>query len=332
MPRISPRVMHDAFKINYCLPLLLPECRTIENAQQEYKWIHSELSLKSASLNELDKTIKLACIQRFHHVPLQYILRSQPFGYINISCKKNVLIPRWETEEWTLDFVNSIKKYKNSIESLYSQQNKLNVVDLCTGTGCIALLLRHEFNKILDKPNIVQISAFDCSKHALRLADHNKQHSANEPLDISIKKMNVLRDKIDLKEYQNRKIDILLCNPPYIPRSQFIRHTSKSVRFFEPKLALIGNEEFYENLVDIWLSNINSFIYEVGNQEQIDLVKKLVSKNRHIVGDWVVDQKNDSNRQPRLVFGYRNTSSDKCQLLKHIFDNFSKLKEAHFYD
>ena len=117
--RISPRTIRQASKVPL-LKYFLAANRTLENAKQELKWVQQELPPQKWTW---------AAKRRLRLVPLQYILGSQPFGELTILCKENVLIPRWETEEWVGHLLNILEK----------NSKLLKVVDVCTGTGCIPL-------------------------------------------------------------------------------------------------------------------------------------------------------------------------------------------------
>ncbi|SMN18632.1 similar to Saccharomyces cerevisiae YNL063W MTQ1 S-adenosylmethionine-dependent methyltransferase [Maudiozyma saulgeensis] len=317
-PRLLPSLLREAALIHRCLPLLLPECRTIEQARQELKWLIDEFG---SSIN-----LQKACLQRNRHVPLQYILGSQPFGSLDIQCRRHVLIPRWETEEWSLNLANAIK------ESFVKKDKKnLQIVDLCSGTGCIPLLLINETKKLF-KNNSLQVDSIDCSQMAINLTklnfnlNFNKKSNFKNDYNISFKthKFNIL-DEIKVKEFisknlTNQKINILTCNPPYIPPSEFIKDVRSSVRMYEPKLALLGNLEFYHNLIETWIKFdlIESFVYELGDLSQVTYVQQNVPSN------WITGVTYDSNSKPRCVFGYNKTApTDYSATYKNFLNGLS---------
>jgi methylase of polypeptide subunit release factors len=143
----------------------------------------------------------------------------------------------------------------------------INVLDLCTGTGCIPLLFHDElFNQSDFEPNIGYITGIDISHRALGLAEENRTHcvqtpqthqsSSTNPSLRTLREMQFLEADIladhsnafsvmsRLKEAQGASqskptYDILISNPPYISTSAFRRTTSASVRKYEPKLALV---------------------------------------------------------------------------------------------
>ncbi|CAB4252545.1 similar to Saccharomyces cerevisiae YNL063W MTQ1 S-adenosylmethionine-dependent methyltransferase [Maudiozyma barnettii] len=316
-PRLHPSLLREARSIHKCLPLLLPECRTIQQAKQELKWLIDGFG---SSSNKLQR----ACIKRYRHVPLQYILGSQPFGSLDIQCKKHVLIPRWETEEWSLNLSNSLKKSMNSMNSM-KLNNDWNIVDLCSGTGCIPLLVIKETKKLFVM-NSLKVNAIDCSPFAINLTNLNFKRNFNNGLNLkncnisfNTHKLNILNE-VKVKKFisgdlMNRKINILTCNPPYIPPLEFINDVRSSVRMYEPKLALLGNLEFYKNLCFTWikLDLIESFVYEIGELSQASYVQQNVPHT------WVTGVTYDSNNKPRCIFGYNKTTSTNYST---IFNNF----------
>ncbi|CCD24445.1 S-adenosylmethionine-dependent methyltransferase NDAI_0D01310 [Naumovozyma dairenensis CBS 421] len=310
MPRISPVLAKKALSIQPYLPLLLPECRTLESAKQELKWIRYELS--SSNRTHYRMSVKKACLLRYQHVPLQYILGTQPFGSLNIICKRNVLIPRWETEEWATALLKCLIKYWKN----HQLRKPLSIWDLCSGSGCISLLSKSELNKADIKSNI---TAIDLSSAAISLIKLNMQKLKIQA--INVKQLNILDCGPTNNSFQ--EIDVLICNPPYIPKHDFNISVNKSVRLYEPKLALIGDLEFYENLIDSWLlkgnnRTVNSFVYEIGDIHQFNYIKERINKNPLLKDTWEVGLKFDSNGKPRCVFGFNKIKP----AFKYIFHEF----------
>lgn len=149
-----------------------------------------------------------------HHKPLAYIIGSVPFEDLEILCEPPILIPRPETEEWTIALIKQIKKAKI---------NRLNILDLCSGTGCIALLLA----KSLPKSHVV---GTDISHLAVALAHKNQRHNhiANCTFILS-----------DLFEQLSPSFtfDIIVSNPPYIDPAVW-KSLAPSVKNWEDPHAL----------------------------------------------------------------------------------------------
>lgn len=97
MPRVPFSLIRAAQRENYLLPILLKECRTLDSARNELRWLR-ERAVHSQSLPR-SKTgwrerLESMCQMRSQGVPLQYILGDQPFGDLEILCRRGVLIPR----------------------------------------------------------------------------------------------------------------------------------------------------------------------------------------------------------------------------------------------
>lgn len=283
--RIRPRTVFDAWRVDPLLPLLLPECRNIEQARVELSWIRSRFNTNST---EVARAVRA----RYCHFPLQYILGTQPFGPVEVRCGRKVLIPRWETEEWCVRLGEAVHR---------SDKKFVTIWDLCTGTGCIPMCLSEMLK------SKASITAVDIAPEAIRLAGENCDGRDN----IRVLHQDVLKMTPRTFLKTDARIDILTCNPPYIPEKEFGISTAKSVKLFEPHLALVGDKEFYANLLNTWIPHINSFIYEIGDESQYRYVKDGLAHNR----EWTVGLFTDSNEKPRCVYGYRKKEPHIRQIL-----------------
>lgn len=151
------------------------------------------------------------------HKPIAYILGSVPFCGLEILVEPPVLIPRPETEEW----VDAL------IKELHS--TPLNIADVCTGSGCIALALAHAFPES-------SVTGFDIADHALTLAQKNK-----DLLGIA----NVTFAKSDLLSNTHDLFDVIVSNPPYIAPHE-LESLEPSVRNWEDAHALIAQQNGFE--------------------------------------------------------------------------------------
>lgn len=279
MVRLAPCLFRAAQRRHWLLPLLLRATRNLEEAQRELQWLWQG----SKSWGILLKR----CRMRSRQYPLQYLLGDQPFGELVVKVHRNVLIPRWETEEWTMKLANAIR-----LSSPRFEKTGLRILDLCSGTGCIPLLLYHELY-----PHIgtLRVSSADISSHCIHTAKENlRSYGYNSK--VRVIQDNALKPRL----LSTETFDLITCNPPYIPLRDFTVSTSKSVKLYEPKLALIGDLVFYNNLVRYWLSKTNAFFYELGYQHQYDYVKDNIDTNV-----WSIHQYKDSNNKLRCIYGYR---------------------------
>lgn len=268
--RLSSKIIRQARELDRLLPPLLRPTHDLEAAKRELNWIKQELPRQGWK-----KAVQL----RSHHVPLQYILGSQPFGDMDLIVRPGVLIPRWETEEWTNRIIDQISGRSKSV----------CVLELCTGSGCISLLI----NRALTKLGISNdVDAVELSQDALMVAQENKQ---KYELTVDFKQG-------DIFQYEpKKKYDIIVSNPPYIPKED-MKSSEKSVRMYEPQLALLGDLEFYERLCYIVEnSGALDFIFELGYLKQAQRVQQLLS-------GWEIGLMNDSAGKNRCVVGSRPDS------------------------
>lgn len=185
--------------------------------------------------------------------PLGYILGNVPFVNCEIKVTPDVLIPRSETEQ-LCDII--IQEFEGI---------PTRILDLCTGSGCIAVSLA----KNLD----AHVTASDISEKAISLAKQNALANFAQ-IDFYIS---------DMFENINDKFDIIVCNPPYLDVKE-MQSLPKSVKEFEPSLALSGGEDgldFYKILSQQAPKHLNSgglMYLEVGDF-QADKVSEILKEN-----------------------------------------------------
>lgn len=276
MPRVSFSQVRATYT-NKLLAPLLHATKSLEQARNELRWIQSELQ---------PEKWRIAVARRSRLEPLQYILGTQPFGPLDIKCGRNVLIPRWETEEWALKVAEKAKGAKS-----------LRVLDVCTGTGCVAFLLKHITGGTVE--------AVELSEDALSLAKENRKLLG---LDVEIHKGDVLEEDMYLKLF-NGPFDLVLSNPPYIPKKDYeapvaANGTELSVKLYEPKMALVGHLEFYKALVHNVLEPLqsNAFVFELGYKDQAEYTKLLLQP------EWETAEWKDSAGNLRCIYGWRSPS------------------------
>lgn len=97
MPRLHPRMLHHARKIDSLLPLVLQATRDLNSAKNELRWLKEYITSQPSnhpSPKSYEHRLRQVCIDRARGKPLQYILGSEYFGDLEIACVKGVLIPR----------------------------------------------------------------------------------------------------------------------------------------------------------------------------------------------------------------------------------------------
>ncbi|MBR1556127.1 MAG: peptide chain release factor N(5)-glutamine methyltransferase [Oscillospiraceae bacterium] len=218
--------------------------------------------------------------RRMQGEPLQYILGEWEFYGLRIFVGKGVLIPRPDTEI-LVDTVLDWCKGKSG----------LKVLDLCTGSGCIALALKKHL------PD-ADVSAVDTSETALTYARKNAEY---HHLDIEIHHADVL-DKHFAKQFHD--YDVIVSNPPYLT-GQEMQELQTEVRH-EPAIALLGGSDedgtyFYRKITSIWKDAIKTgglLAYEIG-WKQAERVSELL--NSHAFRQIQVIQ--DYEQRDRVVTG-----------------------------
>ena len=252
----------------------------IEEYKAEAKMIVLQVSGLSAEEIYLNNTIpnkeeiiNTAQKRASTKAPIQHILGFCYFMEEKYKVNKNVLIPRDETELLVLNAYDLIKDKKE----------KINILDIGTGSGCISCALA----KKLEKKDI-EILATDISTDALEVAIENINN-----LNL-VRKVIIRKSDIYSKIRDFEKFDLIISNPPYIPLSEK-NNLDKIVSDFEPELALFTQDkegiEFYEKIIKDakkYLKKEGFIAFEIGiNQSEIikDILLKYDFKNINIVPD-----------------------------------------------
>ena len=230
--------------------------------EEEAEWIFAlKLDMpKSAIAGGEERILKRAQVQAIFDVvderltgrPLWYIIGDTDFYGYKIQVDERVLIPRRETEELALHAINSAEEgYK--------------ILDLCTGSGAIAIAVSKE----LEKRGVeAAVTASDISDGALELARQNA--AANEASIHFIKS--------DLFARIRERYNIIVSNPPYIPSSD-VEGLQREVKDYEPRLALDGGEDgldYYRRIAEDapkCLARGGIIILEVGDGQATDVAK-----------------------------------------------------------
>ena len=195
---------------------------------KDHEIILDNYFMKKSEVSIFDQVIERLKEQE----PIEYIFNNTHFLNNKIILNNHVFIPRPETEE----LVNWVIKEEKD-------RKDLKIVDICTGSGCIALSLA--------KNTEHEITAIEKSIQAVKIAKQNfKIH------DLKIKCIHADIFDFDL----DKDIDVIISNPPYVPRNE--KHLmSKNVLEYEPNLAIFVDEKnpllFYERILFMAKNNIN---------------------------------------------------------------------------
>lgn len=118
----------------------------------------------------------------------------------------------------------------------------MKVLDLCSGSGCISL---HLFSRLSSRIQNIKISGYDISDRANKLSIENlriaETNNFSRKAPIEFRKVDIFAEPNDQlwMEPESKSVDIIISNPPYISQGEFYKSTARSVRIFEPKLALV---------------------------------------------------------------------------------------------
>lgn len=163
--------------------------------------------------------------KRSQRIPLSYITGRREFMGLEFLVNKHVLIPRQDTET-LVELV--LKDYKGK---------KPVILDMCTGSGCIAISLAK-------LGGFDRVTAADISREALKVTEKNARKLLGE------RKLTLIESDLFTSMGEQNKFDVIVSNPPYIP-AKIIEGLQPEVRDFEPEMALDGKEDglyFYRRL------------------------------------------------------------------------------------
>ena len=223
-------------KIEELLKLGIKELNNIDEASLKVKMLLANILGESKEYliihknREISGNVEAEFLKYFERLkqgePIQYIIGKTEFYGLEFTVNPSVLIPQPDTEilvEEVIDIYNKNYRIKNT---------KISILDLCTGSGAIAICLEKNLNN-------VEVFASDVSKKALEVA---KKNAIQNKTEINFIESNLF-EKIE------EKFDIIVSNPPYI-ESEVLKTLSEEVKH-EPVLALDGGEDgldFYKKI------------------------------------------------------------------------------------
>lgn len=169
--------------------------------------------------------------------PLQHIVGTAPFRNLEVEVTPDVLIPRPETE-MLVDLALADLVDMREVMGQDAQESPLRVLDLCCGSGCIAIAIATEAEQAGAGP--VEVVAADVSGEALRVAARNvARYGASEQVELL---QGDLYDALETLAPGDDVFDLIVSNPPYVPDGA-MRELPDEVSLHEPKLALAGGAD-----------------------------------------------------------------------------------------
>ena len=253
-------IFEHYFKMNR-VSLLINGVETIENGAYE--------------------KVKEIISKREKNIPLQYILGSWEFMGLKFKVGEGVLIPREDTSV----LVEESTK-------ILSKKNSPYIADLCSGSGCVAILLDKKLN------NSPKIYAVEISEKAFKYLNENIKDNRSGVLPINADVFEIY------KKFDDESLDAVVSNPPYVKNSE-IEGLEEEVKK-EPILALSGGEDgldFYKKICKFWISKLKRggiMAFEIGAGQAED-VKKIMKMN----GFDEIKSFKDINEITRVLIGVK---------------------------
>ena len=180
---------------------------------------HKKQDIILSTLKKEDIDIKYfneLILKRLKRKPISKIIKKKYFWKDEFYVNTNVLDPRPESE----------LIIEQVLKNIQDKEKKLNILDIGTGSGCLAISLAKEFKKS-------KITALDISKKALSVAKKNIfSHNVNNQVSLKLG---------DIKNI-NTKYDLIISNPPYVDHYQY-NNLQIEIKNFEPKTALLGGKD-----------------------------------------------------------------------------------------
>lgn len=224
----------------------------ILNMPKEYLSIHDDEEVNKTKIIEINEAIsKLS-----QGVPVQYIINKQEFMKLNFFVDDNVLIPQPDTEILAEESINILKNEENE---------KLKILDLCTGSGCIGISIAKYVSN-------TRVHVSDISFKALQIAKYNAERN------MVHKRMKFIESNM-FEEIKPSKYDMIVSNPPYI-ETEIIETLDIEVQN-EPIMALDGGDDglrFYRKIAKNafqYLRKDGYLCLEIGYNQKNNVIKIL---------------------------------------------------------
>ena len=284
-PAIPTRSFAIGGKMSVLLKCVKDRFAQVNIDEEDAEWIFAlSLNIPKSAVATEERVIKTSQAKKIFKIvdermtgrPLWYIIGDTDFCGYKIKVDERVLIPRPETEELAMMVVNAA-------------EDGFSVLDLCTGSGAIAIAVQKEARK---RGVHLKVTATDISAEALELAKENAE----------LNEADIRFIQSDLFTRLRGRFDIIVSNPPYIP-SATIDTLQREVKGFEPRLALDGGEDgldIYRKIAldaSKYLNRDGTVMMEVGEGEAEAVVKMF----KNTAYSMIVKDFNNVDRYVKIV-------------------------------
>ena len=250
------------------------------NVDRLYILLNLDKSLNEEEENLFNKFIE----ERLNNRPIAYIVGNREFMGLDFYVQEGVLIPRPDTEVLVGEVIKVTR-------------NGDNILDMCTGSGCIGITLAKKFPES-------RVLGVDVSEKALKVAQKNKHNLEADNIDFMLSDL--------FGELGNDiTFNTIVSNPPYI-RSDEIPHLMPEVSVFEPHEALDGSEDgllFYRRIIKDCRANLKPqgrLLFEIGCDQG-----RQVSQMMQFAGFSDVHVIKDLAGNDRVVSGVYDSKEEK---------------------
>jgi release factor glutamine methyltransferase len=222
-------------------------------------YINSQSSADETTTKEFNKGIN----RRIKREPISYITGKHEFLDLDLLVDKRVLIPRPETEQLVEEVFKTLEK----------KSGNYKVLDLCTGSGAIALAIANKFDSF-------EITASDISSQALSVA---KKNAVKLKLENRIK---FIKSDLFKSFKKTDRYNMITCNPPYIPTKEY-NNLMPDVRLFEPKLALDAGKDglkYYRAIIKSAVNHLEDkgiLAFEIGYGQSYDIKNIFIQSKKY---------------------------------------------------
>ena len=257
-------------------------------AETEYLLSHLLNCKRSGLYLKHDKSVAIDEFQRFMgwlnkriaREPSQYIIGEQEFWGLEFKVTRDVLIPRPETEILVEEAIKTVSSKSEVVSGnnniqLTTHDSRFTILDLCTGSGCIAVSLAKEI------PDC-HIYAVDVSEKALDVARENAERHGGIADRINFLQGDLFGPLKCLKLV--KRVDLIVSNPPYIAKTM-MKDLQPEIRDYEPEIAVYAGEDgldFYRRIISEapkYLAKDGCILLEMG-YGQAEEIKKLIEQHK----------------------------------------------------